>query len=189
MRAKTKRKITTGLIIVVLVTVGYLAVAKWQGWWPMVKDQDRANNETIDSAKKLDADRAQADQKTPNQPAESNSTSGGSNTATDASSKQPDEQKPKYPRQLTITSQGSDADGNYELRVVANVVASSSAKCELIVNGKILETVGVQALPNSSACKGFLINKTNLQKGQNKFQVRFVSDNYTDVVEGEIKGE
>lgn len=185
MRAKTKRKITTVLIIVALVAVGYLAAAKWQGWWPMVKDQDRANNETIDSAKKLDADRAQADQKTPNQSAESNSTSGGSSNTTDASSKQPDEQKPKYPRQLTITSQGSDVDGNYELRVVA----SSSAKCELVVNGKLLETVGVQALPNSSACKGFLINKTNLQKAQNKFQVRFVSDNYTDVVEGEIKGE
>lgn len=188
MRTKTKKKIAAGLVAVVTIVVGYSAIAKWQGFWPFVKSQDQPTNETIDSSKKQGANQAPSDKKS----IDKNDTEPGlisQDGTTDAPSKRPDDQKPKHSRQLVITSQGVDPEGNYELRVAANLVAVASAKCELVLNNKLIETVEVQALPNSSACKGFLISKSVLQKGQNKFQVRFTSGDYTDVVEGEIKGD
>lgn len=189
MRTKTKKKLAAGLMAIIIVLAGYLAVAKWQGLWPFVKSQDQPTNETINSSKEQGADQVPSDKKS----TDKNDTEPGAissdGSTTDAPSKRPDDQKPKYPRQLVITSQGVNQDGNYELRVAANLVAVASAKCELILNNKLIETVGVQNLPNSSACKGFLINKAALAKGQNKFQVRFTSGDYTDVVEGEIKGD
>lgn len=188
MRSKTKRKISQALVISSLVLTGYLAMAFWQVWWPFARPAADRPNQTIDSAKQQLADSA-SKVPTDNNNQSSTTTETNPSPSTDHSSKRPDRQQPNYPRQLDITSQGFDQDGNYELRVAANLVAAASAKCELIINQQLIDTVEVQNLPNSSACKGFLINKNKLTKGQNKFQVRFTSGDYTDVVEGEIKGD
>ncbi len=177
--SRKSRKLIIGILMITLVTFGgYFALAKLQNLWPFDKSNTQESAQTIETAKESSTQQTASGEQTVSE----------QENSTNIDSKQSNPQS-DYPRQLSISSQGFDENGNYELRVMANVLTANSAQCELLLNGTPYQTVDVQALPSSATCKGFTIKKESLKQGKNNFQVKFTSGEYVDAIEGEFQND
>ena len=177
---KKQKKLIVKLIVVLAVVAAYLAVAFWQKLWPFqIKPADMSENPTIESSKQTmardeisqseDTKEAVSEQSTTESPQK-----GGQVTETSSG-------------ELLVTSQGFDGDGNYELRTIFNQVVEDGAKCELLLNDQLIQTVEVQNMSNSSTCKGFSIEKSKIKDGTNSYLIKLKTAKFSAQVKGDFK--
>lgn len=182
MTRKQRNNIFKTIIVLNLIVFGYVIIAINYNLWPYHQKKLQTENDSV--LNNLEPNSQNSDK------AQQSTTQVDQQTASkEAPSKYSDQTTLAQSRELIITSQGFNDDGDYEIRASVNNLTSSDARCQLILNDQTLETVDLQFLPRSAVCKGFLINKTSLKPGANRYKIKLVASGYAGEAEGSVKYE
>ena len=181
---KTRRikKLTIPIIALLLIATGYGAYAATTHLWPFTKQQSSQTEDTKKTdATKDDSTNNSSKQNTDTEPTAD--TSANPKTPTQSTPDDPvkDAEGSKSNLTVTITHIG---DTGSKIQVRTNIEdITSDGSCALAISDgsgvAVTKTSGIQALPNSSTCKGFDIDKSELGSGKWTFKVIVTIDDKT----------
>lgn len=192
---KKSNKLINIIIIIALTICLYFVVAYFNSFWPFRKIKENNGVSTTN----------QPQTSTPSEPATDDTKDAkdkefkqeGSQSSQiietekerDPENKTAFDESKTYTPSLSIANQGwlpGEEPELYELSVSINRISQTDASCKIYINNNSISTVGVQNLPSSSVCKGFLLNKNQVKTGD-KYKITFESGNIKDKLEGVIK--
>lgn len=183
-RLSTTKKLATIIVVIILIILCVMAIAfiyvykfdgEILGW---TKNQTTSNESKTDGVSKINYDKPTKDQKNAGSQVKQQSLSEGKPTESSENESSTITEQPGKDK-VTIAITTAQKNGN-NLQIRAQIYATiNNGTCTLMMTNEaktLTKTASIQALPNSSTCKGFDIPISELSTGSWQLKLHFEND-------------